>query len=138
MPLILRTAEPPPRPRWQSLRRGFRMRCPGCGVGRLYRSYVKTHDRCPHCGEELFHHRADDAPAYFTILIVGHLVVTGVLSAERALTPPIWVQMAVWVPMILVLSLSLLPRIKGMLVGLQWALYMHGFGGGDGDPAEPA
>ena len=119
MPVELRLEQPPARPRWRSIRRGFRMRCPGCGQGRLYRSYVKTHDRCPACGEELFHHRADDAPAYFTVLIVGHLVITGVLTAERTLAPPIWMQMAVWLPMVLALALTFLPRIKGMLIGFQ-------------------
>ena len=36
----------------------------------------------------------------------------------------------------LVLSLVLLPMIKGALIGLQWALRMHGFGAGP-DPADP-
>jgi hypothetical protein len=36
-----------------------------------------------------------------------------------------------WFPLIIGLSLWLLPRVKGALVGLQWALRMHGFGDRD-------
>jgi uncharacterized protein (DUF983 family) len=114
---------------WRSLLRGFRLQCPRCGQGRLFRRFLKVADVCPHCGEELHHHRADDAPAYFTIAIVGHVVVGGALWLERAYAPATWVHSAIWLPLTLALSLWLLPRIKGALVGLQWALRMHGFGG---------
>mgnify|MGYP003348435187 CR=1 FL=1 len=82
------------------------------------------------------------APALHTPLmsvptaISGIIVVGGILSMERALSPEPWVQMAIWVPLTLILSLALLPRIKGALVGLQWGLRMHGFGG-KADEAEP-
>lgn len=128
-----------PRDVWRSLLRGFALRCPNCGKGRMFHRYLKVSDRCPSCGEELHHHRADDAPAYFTIAIVGHVVVGGVLWMERTFSPSGWVQAAVWLPLTLLLTLWLLPRIKGALVGLQWALRMHGFGGAadqvDGPPA---
>lgn len=118
----------PPRPIAASLRRGFAQRCPACGEGALYYKYLKVNERCPHCGEELFHHRADDAPPYFTIVIVAHVIVGGLLMVEEAFSPPTWVQMAVWLPLTLIMSLWLLPRVKGALIGLQWALRMHGFG----------
>jgi uncharacterized protein (DUF983 family) len=113
--------------------RGFGLRCPRCGQGAIFRSYLKVNDTCPSCGEELHHHRADDAPPYFTILIVGHVVVGGVLALERMAAPPGWVQAAVWLPLTLILTLLLLSRVKGALIGLQWALCMHGF-----DPAASA
>ncbi len=116
--------------------RGAASRCPACGQGALNRAYLKVADHCNRCGEALHHHRADDAPAYFTMLVVGHVVVGGLLGVERAWAPPTWVQLAIWLPATLVLSLALLPMIKGALIGLQWALRMHGFGTGP-DPAEP-
>jgi uncharacterized protein (DUF983 family) len=119
----------PARDVWRSLWRGFVGRCPNCGKGRLFRRYLKVSDACPVCGEDLHHQRADDAPAYFTIVIVGHFVVGGVLWMERAYSPASWVQAAVWLPLTLGCTLWLLPRVKGALVGLQWALRMHGFGG---------
>jgi uncharacterized protein (DUF983 family) len=121
-----------PRPRRnliEAMRRGFALLCPSCGSAPLFRRYLKVADRCPGCGQELHHHRADDAPAYFTILLVGHVVIGGLLALEKALSPPSWVQLVIWLPATLVLTLWLLPRVKGALVGLQWALYMHGFGG---------
>lgn len=124
------------RPLQQSLWRGAMGRCPTCGTGRIFSSYLKVADKCSHCGEELYHQRADDAPAYFTMVIVGHVIVAGVLAMEQAYVPPTWVQLAVWLPMTLILSLALLPVVKGMLVALQWSLRMHGFGKGR-DPAAP-
>ncbi len=118
-----------PRDVMRAMLHGLRGRCPSCGKGAMFTSYLKVADRCPSCGEELHHHRADDAPPYFTILIVGHIIVGGVLSFERAFAPPSWVHLAIWLPATLISSLLLLPRVKGALVGLQWALYMHGFEG---------
>jgi uncharacterized protein (DUF983 family) len=111
--------------------------CPACGKGSLFSGFLKVHDACPSCGEALHHHRADDFPPYITIFIVGHVVVGGILAMEKAFAPETWVHLAIWLPMTLVLSLLLLPPIKGALVALQWALRMHGFDRGGKDPAEP-
>jgi uncharacterized protein (DUF983 family) len=111
-------------------RRGFMGRCPNCGKGELFRSYLKVDPRCPVCNEDLSHQRADDAPPYLTMLIVGHVIVAGVLAAEDVFPQsPLWLDALIWLWLTLVLSLALLPRIKGALVGYQWALRMHGFGG---------
>ena len=110
-----------------SLLRGARLSCPACGKGAMFRRYLKVADSCPACGEALHHHRADDAPPYFTIVIVGHVVVGLMLAVEMAYRPPLWLHAAIWLPLTLLLALLLLPPIKGALVGLQWALLMHGF-----------
>ena len=113
-----------------AMRRGFMGRCPNCGNGKLFRSYLKVNPNCPSCGEDLSHQRADDAPPYLTMLIVGHVIVAGVLAAEDVFPQsPLWLDALIWLWLTLVLSLALLPRIKGALVGYQWALRMHGFGG---------
>jgi uncharacterized protein (DUF983 family) len=118
---------PDARPIFASMLRGAAHKCPACGVGAMFRRYLKVADACPHCGEELHHHRADDAPAYFTIVIVGHIVVGLVLAVEMAYRPALWVHAALWLPLTVILTLALLPSVKGALVGLQWALRMHGF-----------
>ncbi len=117
------------RPVPQAVLRGWRQTCPACGRSPLFRAFLKVKDACGGCNEALHHQRADDAPAYFTMVVVGHVIVGGLLSVEQAYAPPSWVQLSIWLPLTVVLSLLLLPRIKGMLVGLQWALRMHGFGG---------
>jgi uncharacterized protein (DUF983 family) len=119
-----------------ALLNGARGRCPACSTGRLFGPYLKVVDHCAHCGEALHHQRADDAPPYFTMFIVGHIVIGGVLSLERAYAPESWVHLTIWLPLTVVLSLALLPVVKGALVALQWALRMHGFGIGV-DPAAP-
>jgi uncharacterized protein (DUF983 family) len=123
-----------PRKTAEAMMHGARLRCPSCGEGRLFGAYLKVANNCPSCGEELHHHRADDAPAYFTISIVGHIVIAGVLILERLYAPETWVHMALWLPLTVGLSLALLPVIKGALVGLQWANRMHGFGGAEDQP----
>lgn len=115
------------RPLQQSLLRGARMKCPACGVGPIFTRYLKVADHCSHCGEALHHHRADDAPAYFTIVIVGHVIVSLVLMVEMAYHPPLWLHAAIWLPMTILVALAVLAPIKGALVSLQWALLMHGF-----------
>lgn len=116
------------RPAGQAMLRGWRKRCPQCGTGALYGRYLKVNDRCPACGLELSGHRADDAPPYFTILIVAHVIVPLMLLLEQHVQPPEWLHMVLWLPLTVVLCLWLLPQIKGALIGLQWARRMHGFG----------
>ncbi len=108
--------------------RGFRCKCPSCGEGMLFYRYLKVVDHCPVCSEDMHYQRADDAPPYLTILAVGHIVVPGLFVVERLYKPAIWVHMATWLPLTLILSLALLPMFKGAVIGLQWALRMHGFG----------
>jgi len=111
-----------------SMLRGWSRTCPACGEGALYGKYLKVVHACPVCGEEMHHQRADDAPPYVTMVIVCHVIVGGVLLLEQTYAPPTSVHLALWLPLTVVMSLWLLPRIKGSLVGLQWALRMHGFG----------
>jgi uncharacterized protein (DUF983 family) len=113
-----------------AMRRGLAGLCPNCGKGPLFRAYLKVSAACPVCGEDLSHQRADDAPAYITMLIVGHLVVAGVLAGEEFWPrAPLWLALLIWLWVTVGLSLIILPRVKGALVGYQWALRMHGFGG---------
>ena len=95
-------------------------------------SYLKVRKSCAACSEHLHHHRADDLPAYLVIIIVGKLVVGGLLAVEVAWSPPVWLHWAIWPALALLLLLLLLPRVKGAVVGMQWALGMHGFGEDDG------
>lgn len=129
MTAVDRLTEEPVRPIFRSMLRGAARRCPNCGEGRMFRAYLKVADACPACGEELHHQRADDAPPYVVITIVAHIVVGSLLAVEVAYQPPVWLHMAIWLPLTVILSLALLPPVKGALVGLQWALRMHGFGG---------
>jgi len=111
----------------QAMWRGARGTCPNCGEGRMFPRFLKVADTCSACGEELHHHRADDAPPFFTIFIVGHIVVPSVLVVEKLWRPPLAVHFIVWTVVTLALAFTLMPIVKGAIVGLQWALRMHGF-----------
>ena len=123
-----------PRNLWQAIGRGFMGRCPNCGQGRLFRAFLKVSDECEVCGEHFHHHRADDLPAYLSIVVVGHVVV-GLLvhfASQSEISPMAY--MLTLIPLSLFLALALLQPIKGGVVGLQWANYMHGFDPHDRDP----
>lgn len=117
------------RPTGRAIKRGFLNRCPACGGGRLFRAYVKAVDHCAACGEDLSHQRADDLPPYLVITIVGHVVLGGYMATDLTFPLTTWQHLAIWAPITLILSLALLQPIKGGVIGLQWALRMHGFAG---------
>jgi uncharacterized protein (DUF983 family) len=138
MPLSTRIVSPasdaaPPLRDWrQAVARGVRGRCPACGKGRLYHGFLKPVAHCESCGEDLSHQRADDMPPYIVITIVGHVVVGGMLMAERFAEWSMATHMLVWVSLTLLLGVALMQPVKGGVIGLQWALRMHGFA----DPQE--
>ena len=104
----------------RAVTRGLLGRCPACGEGAIFHRYLKVSPDCPVCDHDLDQYPADDGPAYFTILLVGHLVVAPLL-----LFPIIWrAPVAVVVPATLIplflITLAVLPRIKGGVIG---ALY---------------
>ncbi|MEP3429630.1 MAG: DUF983 domain-containing protein [Roseibium sp.] len=119
--------EKPKRPLVRAMLRGAKNTCMNCGKGRLFANFLKPDHACSECGEEFHHHRADDAPPYFTIFIVGHVIIPALLVVEVMWRPELWIHMAIWIPLTILLSFALMQPIKGTLVGLQWALYMHGF-----------
>lgn len=109
-------------PLFRSIGRGLRHRCPACGEGKLFRKYLKVSDACPHCAHPLDRYPADDGPAYVTILVIGHLVIAPLL-----IFPIVWESPAIYsVPIALssltVVTLLLLPRIKGLWIGLMYSL----------------
>ncbi len=112
---------------WPALARGWRCKCPKCGSGPLLHSYLKVNDTCTVCREELFHHQADDGPAYLTILIVGHIMAPLLLLTFTLWRPEPLTLFTIFAVGCVGLSLYLLPRLKGAIVGFQWARHMHGF-----------
>ena len=116
------------RPIKPALLRGWKRKCPNCGNGPMLRDYLKVRDECPVCGEALHHHRADDGPAWATIVIAGHILAPLMLFVYITFRPEGWVMALGFSVVFLTLALFLLPRIKGMFVAMQWSRRMHGFG----------
>jgi uncharacterized protein (DUF983 family) len=110
-----------------ALLRGWRRKCPNCGAGPMLSGYLTVRESCPVCHEELHHHRADDGPAYLTILVVGHLMAPFLHFSFTKWQPEPLVLASTLSVGCVALALYLLPRLKGAIVGFQWAKRMHGF-----------
>ncbi|MEM1130315.1 MAG: DUF983 domain-containing protein [Pseudomonadota bacterium] len=116
------------RPLWRSIFRGLCRRCPKCGEGHVFQGYLKLRTACPACGEDLSPQRTDDGPAYLTILIVGHVMAPLLLFVFVEWRPSPLTMVTVFSTGCVALSLFLLPRMKGMMLAIQWSRFMHGFG----------
>jgi uncharacterized protein (DUF983 family) len=100
--------------------RGLRGRCPACGKGRLFQGFLALRPRCENCGLDFSFADAGDGPAVFVILIGGAIVVFAALMTEVVYQPPYWVHAALWLPLILIVTLLPLRLIKGLLIALQY------------------
>ena len=114
--------------------RGASKRCPQCGAGRIFAGYTTTRATCDVCHLDLSGHRADDAPPYLTIMVVGHLLIPLALATRQMFEPPLWAQFAFWTPALILATIWMLPVSKGAMIGIQWANRMHGFAGHNADP----
>ena len=124
------------RPMMPAVMNGLAGKCPSCGQSHLFRGFLKTVDACGNCGEVMHHHRADDLPPYLAILIVGHLLVGIMIHLDMVWHISPMTYLLIMVPLGIILPLVMLQPLKGMVVGMQWAKRMHGFGSGY-DPAGP-
>jgi uncharacterized protein (DUF983 family) len=107
-----------------AMSRGLRGRCPSCGKGRVFDGFLRVVPHCSNCGAPLGLARADDAPPYFTILIVGHIVIPAMLIMQKTSDPPTWLLSVIFIPLTLILALGLLRPVKGATVGLMLAFDM--------------
>lgn len=109
-------ASPGPLP----IARGLRGRCPRCGEGKLFQGFLGLRPRCDHCGLDYSFADAGDGPAVFVILIGGAIVVCAALITEVVYQPPYWLHAALWLPLVLIVTLAPLRLIKGLLIALQY------------------
>lgn len=116
-------------PRLSPFITGLACRCPRCGRGRIFSGFLRIADRCPVCSLDLGGEDAGDGPAVFIILFMGAVVVFLALLIEAWFSPPYWVHLVLWGPMILIGSLLLMRPFKGIMVALQ---YRHKAGEGGG------
>ncbi len=105
---------------WTGMKRGMKRRCPHCGEGKLFAGYLKVEPVCTACGHANGLYRADDGPAYFTILLVGHLIVAPLLALSFiASMSPILI-IVLGLPLTAAATLAALPYIKGAWIGVLW------------------
>jgi uncharacterized protein (DUF983 family) len=121
------TAAPAERPLGRAIKCGMLNRCPACGTGRLFRAFLKPVENCAACGQDYTHQRADDLPPYLVITVVGHVVVGGYMATDLVWSLTTWQHLAIWTPIALIMSILTMQPVKGGVIGLQWAMKMHGF-----------
>lgn len=107
---------------------GIKCKCPNCGTGSVFEGFVSVKDHCEDCNEELFHHRADDLPPYLNILLVGHVVVGFLMVCMKYELFGMWTTAIGGSLLAIAMAVALMRPLKGAVIGLQWALEMHGFG----------
>jgi uncharacterized protein (DUF983 family) len=103
-----------------AMMRGVRGTCPKCGTGKLLASYLTPAATCASCHEELGTLRADDGPPWLTVLIVGHILLPIIFTTGAHSTWPTWLSMTVWLSLAVVLIGLILPRAKGLFMGVMW------------------
>ena len=112
---------------WQAIWRGVRSRCPRCGDAHLFARFLKPMPFCPACAQNWTHQRADDFPAYISMLVTGHLLAPLIIWLELAFAPPVAVLAAIVVSLAMIMMLALLQPAKGAVIAVQWWSGMHGF-----------
>ena len=110
----------------RSIKAGFKRKCPRCEQGSIFAGYLKLADKCSHCDAPIGEIRADDFPPYLTIIIVGHIILPALLFVEVTYHPSTLFQMILWPTVAMAMSLSLLPVLKGAVVGFMWSMGMKG------------
>lgn len=106
---------------WLGVRRGLALRCPHCGEGHLFRGFLKVRETCEVCGHDNSAYPSDDAPPYLTLVLVGHVILPLVFWSDRAWEPAMWVQFAIWLPLLAAITVATLPFMKGAVIGFAWA-----------------
>jgi uncharacterized protein (DUF983 family) len=107
---------------WIGVKRGLARRCPNCGKGYLFRGYLTIRVPCEVCGNDNTIYPSDDFPPYLTILVAGHVLVGLFVWTDSVYEPPLWLESVIWLPVTLLSCLALLPFMKGVAVGLCWAM----------------
>jgi uncharacterized protein (DUF983 family) len=110
------------RPLLTGIGRGLARYCPNCGNGRLFDGYLRVRPICERCNNDNDRYPADDAPPYVTILLVGHIVVAPMLMLHVIRIWPVWLSLSIFCSLVLLVTLTLLPFVKGGVIGACWSL----------------
>lgn len=103
------------------VRRGLGLRCPECGQGRLFGRFLKVAEACETCGTDNTRYPSDDAPPYLTVVIVGHVILPLASLSYETWLPSMWLNLGVWMVLAVLMTVAMLPFVKGAVVGFAWA-----------------
>jgi uncharacterized protein (DUF983 family) len=103
-----------------SIGAGLSCSCPRCGKGKLFQGFLTLRPHCEHCGLNYAFADSGDGPAVFIMFFAGAVVVGAALITEILFHPPYWVHAALWLPLIIVVTLGPLRPMKGLMIALQY------------------
>jgi uncharacterized protein (DUF983 family) len=103
-----------------AIRAGLACRCPRCGQGKIFQGFLTLQPRCEVCGLDYGFADSGDGPAVFIMFFAGFIVVGAALVTEAVYHPPYWVHAALWLPLILIVTLGPLRPMKGLMISLQY------------------
>ena len=112
-------------PRLPPAKTGIRCRCPRCGQGEIYRGLLTVTNCCTHCDLDLSPHDTGDGASVFVIFILGSLIVPLALWFELAFSPPIWLHLIIWPPVIIAMGVAFLRPVKATLIALHFRNLRH-------------
>jgi uncharacterized protein (DUF983 family) len=101
-----------------AIMRGLAKRCPSCGQTQIFRAYLKVVPSCTACGAPLGQYPSDDAPPYITMLVLLHIIIPVILILETTTNLPLWAYGVIFLPLATILTLWLLPIVKGGMIGV--------------------
>ncbi len=99
---------------------GFAGKCPRCGQGALFISFLGLKDHCDVCRLDYAKADAGDGPAVFVMFIVGFVAVAVAFVARFVWFAPIIMAFLISGAVAVALSLALLRPLKAILIALQY------------------
>ena len=95
-------------------------RCPRCGKGHLFSGFLTVAESCPECGLSLIGHDSGDGPAWRAPSCSAHLSASRRSFVDLTLEPPLWVHVALWLPITVFGTLGMLRPLKGLNIAIQY------------------
>lgn len=102
------------------LETGLFGRCPRCGKGHIFQGFLKIRDHCEVCGLDYSFADPADGPAVFVQLFASVPGVIFVVLLQILAEPPLWLLIALGLPVVLITTILPLRPIKGWLIAVQY------------------
>ncbi len=100
---------------------GFRLRCPNCEQGRMFRSFFNMNPTCPECGVRFERSSGESLGGVMINLIVAELVtIGGFFLSETLFHPPLLFQIVFWISFNILLVLAFYRPSRGMWVSVAY------------------
>jgi len=90
--------------------------CPHCINSSTFTNFFIIKKKCENCSEDYSEYHLGDADTFFVILIVGIIIMVGILYTEFNYKPDLVIQLIIWLPMTILLSLLIKRPVKSLFL----------------------